>query len=133
MVAHSNRIFMVVTDESQRLTLVEHHVSADQTLPISLKVHTRILMASARYKRMEFKLGVRVVMSLQNYTHITVISSGSADLCGVPRWKSYALPSLQKLIEMADGSKRQGGMEESVVEELTARANEMLMKLQPSL
>jgi len=123
---------MVVTDDSQQLTLVEHQVSADQTLPISLKVHARILMASARYKTLDFKLGVQVVVSLQNYTHITVVSSGSANLFGVPGWPSYAQPSLQKLNNMVGGSRRQGSMEESVVVELMARANEMLMEIHPS-
>ncbi|KAF9347003.1 Breast cancer 2, early onset [Mortierella sp. NVP85] len=130
-VAHSNRIFMVVTDDSQQLTLVEHQVSADQTLPVSLKVHARILMASVRYKTLDHKLGVRVVVSLQNYTHITVISSGSGNLRGVPGWPSYAQPSLQQLTKMVDGGRGQGRMEGSVIVELMARANEVLMKIQP--
>jgi len=121
---------MVVTDNSQQLTLVEHQVSADQTLPISMKVHDRILMASAQYKMMHYKLGVRIMLSLQNFTHIIVLTSEAAKLSAVSVW-SYAQPSLQKLNEMMGGSRRQGRMEESVVVELMDRAYEILMEVQP--
>ncbi|KAK3813293.1 MAG: BRCA2, oligonucleotide/oligosaccharide-binding, domain 1-domain-containing protein [Benniella sp.] len=128
-IAGSNRIFMVVTDNSQQLTVVEHQVSADQTLPISLKVHARMLMANARHKAQDFELRVPVVMSLQGYTNITVVSSPSANLSGVPKWLSYAQPSLQKLSELVGGSRRQGEMEEGSVVDLTARGNDMLKKI----
>jgi hypothetical protein len=115
-------------------TFLPIHLNIQQlALPISLEAHTRILMASARYKTLDSMLGILVVVSLQNYAHITVLSPGSPNLCGVPGWKSYAVPSLQKLIEMADGSRRQGRMGECVVVELMARANEMLMEIHPSL
>ncbi|KAK3813272.1 MAG: hypothetical protein J3Q66DRAFT_412773 [Benniella sp.] len=88
-----------------RVKIVEdNRKPADQTLPISLEARAKILMASARYKALDFELGERVVVTLQNYTHITVISSGSADLRGVLGWESYALSPLRKLIDMADGS-----------------------------
>ncbi|KAF9342272.1 hypothetical protein BGX34_008451, partial [Mortierella sp. NVP85] len=101
-------------------------VSADQTLPIPLRVNARILMASARYKMEDYELGVRIVVSLQSYTHITAIPSESAGLGGAPGWKSYALPSLQKLIKMADGR------EEGVSVELMDKANEILVKIHSS-
>ncbi|KAK3813323.1 MAG: LOW QUALITY PROTEIN: BRCA2, oligonucleotide/oligosaccharide-binding, domain 1-domain-containing protein [Benniella sp.] len=128
-IAGSNRIFMVVTDNSQQLTVVEHQVSAGQTSPISLKVHARILMANARHKEQDFELGVPVVMSLQSYTNITVVSSPSANLSGVPKWLSYAQPSLQKLSELVGGSRRQGEMEEGSIVDLMARGNDMLKKI----
>jgi len=120
---------MVVTDNSQKLIIVQHEISADQTLPISMKVHDRILIASARYKTLDSMLGIPVVLSLQNFTDIVVLTSELANLSAVSVW-SYAQPSLQRLNEMMSGSRRQGRMEESVVVELMDRANEILMEVQ---
>ncbi|KAF9342781.1 hypothetical protein BGX34_007665 [Mortierella sp. NVP85] len=111
---------VIILDDSQQLIVVKHQISADETLPILLKAHAKILMVSARYK--DYESGVHVMLSLQNYTRITLISSEAVNLCGVPRG-SYAWPSVQKLISM----------EESFAMELRDRADEVLAKIHSSL
>ncbi|KAG0241040.1 Breast cancer 2, early onset [Mortierella sp. GBA43] len=127
-VISSNRVYMVVTDSSRELVLVEHQVSANQISPSFLKVHARVLMANVRFKMRDYKLGIDVVQSLQNYTRITAASSSSSSASG---WPVYAQPSLQQLNDMVNSRRPQGAMEDkNGLVKLMSRANSLIADMQ---
>ncbi|KAI1315800.1 Breast cancer 2, early onset [Mortierella claussenii] len=171
-----NKVFMVVTDASKQLVLVEHQLSApfssvslaksnepmsaatgekgmsvsDQILPPFMKVQSKILLANARYKMRDHKLGLNIVSSLQSYAQVTaapplasvgstVPVTGSGAHARVAGWPPYAQSALQQLNQMCSSSNSSGNSSSSsggggaTLLELMAKANAVLESMQPQV
>ncbi|KAG0035654.1 Breast cancer 2, early onset [Podila clonocystis] len=138
-VVNTFKKYLIVTDASRRLIVVEYHLSPVSPLtpsspPFWIKIMSKILLANARYKIHDHKLDVDVVSCPLSYTQ-TVIASGSSN----QGWPLYARRPLQQLheLESEDGhADRQHGMPEkngASLGQLIGRANAILLGMQPSL
>ncbi|KAF9173626.1 Breast cancer 2, early onset [Mortierella sp. AD010] len=151
---NSNKVYFIATDASKQLVLVEHQLSstssrADCQLPSFLKVRSRILMANARFKLRDHRLGLDIVSSLQTYTQVSlapppIAVPGIRHVPGVgapttPRgtsgWPAYAQSSLNLLNDLCNkpginntGEKK----DEETLLELMAKANTILERMRPS-
>ncbi|KAG0349554.1 Breast cancer 2, early onset [Podila humilis] len=156
-IVSSFKKYLVATDASKRLILIEYHMSP--TLPLTdstaavptapaaaampppfwIKCLSKVLLANARYKVHDLKLDVPVVSCPLNYTQ-AVLASGSPSV--TRGWPSYAQRSLQRLHELTDElqQQQQGGRtpfsthdeDETSLAELMGRANAILSGMQPS-
>ncbi|KAG0002160.1 Breast cancer 2, early onset [Entomortierella chlamydospora] len=153
-IVNSNKVYFIATDASKQLVLVEHQLSstssgADCQLPSFLKVRSRILMANARFKLRDHRLGLDIVSSLQTYTQVSlapppIAVPGIGHVPGVgaptiPRgtsgWPAYAQSSLHLLNDLCNkpginnaGEKK----DEETLLELMAKANTILERMRPS-
>ncbi|KAG0321648.1 Breast cancer 2, early onset [Dissophora globulifera] len=134
-VTSANKVYFVVTDASAQLLLIEHQVSPHpsssapgqaQSLPSFLKIQSRILVANARYKMHDAKLGLDIVSSVQSYTQITAATNTSSRMGG---WPPYAQPSLARLDELSHG-KKEGP---HGLLKLLEKANTVLESMRPTL
>ncbi|KAG0040773.1 Breast cancer 2, early onset [Podila clonocystis] len=138
-VVNTFKKYLIVTDASRRLIVVEYHLSPVSPLtssspPFWIKIMSKVLLANARYKIHDHKLDVDVVACPLSYTQ-AVIASGSSN----QGWPLYARRPLQQLheLESEDGHvDRQHGMPEqndASLGQLIGRANAILLGMQPSL
>ncbi|KAF9020812.1 hypothetical protein BGZ52_002279, partial [Haplosporangium bisporale] len=82
-VVDSFKKYLIVTDASRRLIVVEYHLSMSPSTtasspPFWIKVMSKVLLANARYKIHDHKLDVEVVSCPLNYTQ-AIITSGSSN------------------------------------------------------
>ncbi|KAG0092228.1 Breast cancer 2, early onset [Podila epicladia] len=138
-VVNSFKKYLIVTDASRRLIVIEYHLSPVSPLtsgspPFWIKIMSKVLLANARYKIHDHKLDVDVVSCPLSYTQ-AVIASGSS----YQGWPLYARRPLQQLheLELEDGhgDGRHGMLEQNDASfgQLIGRANAILMGMQPSI
>ncbi|KAF9116996.1 Breast cancer 2, early onset [Mortierella sp. AM989] len=148
VVVNSNKIYFIAADTSTQLILVEHQLSptslsslssSDDQLPSFLKVQSRILMANARFKLRDHKLGLDIVSSLQSYTQVTAAppmsnmgASASVQPSGVSGWPTYAQSSLQRLNGLFAGISNNNKEKGETILGLMAKANTILESMRPS-
>lgn len=133
-VVDSFKKYLIVTDASRRLIVVEYHLSPTSPLtatsspPFWIKVMSKVLLANARHRIHDHKLGVEVVSCPLNYTQ-AVIASGSSN----QGWPLYARRALHQLQELEGGRDGRQSENDASLGELIGRANAILMGMQPSL
>ncbi|KAF9321102.1 Breast cancer 2, early onset [Podila horticola] len=139
-VVNTFKKYLIVTDASRSLIVIEYHLSPISPLtsvnspPFWIKIMSKVLLANARYKIHDHKLDVDVVSCPLSYTQ-AVVASGSSN----QGWPLYARRSLQQLheLELEDGhGDGRNGMPEqndTSLGQLIGRANAILMGMQPSL
>ncbi|KAF9426293.1 hypothetical protein BGZ94_006722 [Podila epigama] len=119
---HSFKRYLVVTDVSRRLILVEYHVATftggyssltttaakqqAQLPPFWIKIGSKVLLANARFKAYDHKLDVEVVVCPLSYSHATVVVASNTSMSGrgTHGWPAYAQQSLQDLNDMTAAS-----------------------------
>lgn len=138
-VVNTFKKYLIVTDASRRLIVVEYHLSPISPLtssspPFWIKIMSKVLFANARYKIHDRKLDVDVVSCPLSYTQ-AVIASGSSN----QGWPLYARRPLQQLHELesedghGDGRHGMPEQNDASLGQLIGRANAILMGMQPSL
>lgn len=114
-----------------RLLLIEHQGSGSNA-PSStpFKVSSKILIANARYKNHDGKLGLDIVSCPQSYTQLTVIQGSSST-----SWPAYAEAALQRLAALMPGPVAVQGraQEQQAIGDMMAQANAILASMKPSL
>ena len=122
----SNKQCVVVTDMSMRLILVELQGSS----PLSpFKVSSRVLIANAKYKVHDAKLGLDIVSYQQSYTQVTTARGSSTS-----GWPGYAESAFQRLAALCSNTGQAGRpLENDSLGKLMTQANKLLTSMLPSL